>query len=138
MVEEETLSGNVLNHRTVDHRDAEFGWQIVENPDVVVANKPIYFHAEVGKLRDFSEKPRESSRHHIAVFIPIVEDVAEEVYFFSRVFNRVEKRHHAPLVVERRVKLARSKMEIGEEICQPAFFHHRKPSSSFASSVIMS
>ena len=47
MVEEETLSGNVLNHRTVDHRDSEFGWQIVENPDVVVSDKPVYVNVVV-------------------------------------------------------------------------------------------
>ena len=32
----------------VDDFHAEFRWKIVENPDIVVADKPVYFYAGVG------------------------------------------------------------------------------------------
>ena len=53
--------------------------QIPVCPDVVVAREVVHFHAHICQLRYFSEETGEALGNHIAVFVPEVEHIAQQV-----------------------------------------------------------
>ena len=76
---EKLLSGDLLGYPSVDYGEAYFIFQIVKQPDVVIAYKPVYLHSRVGKRGQCSEKSYVTARHDSLVLIPIVENVTEHV-----------------------------------------------------------
>ena len=77
--EEEAFAVNLDDAFAVDGFDAYFGWQVVEDPDIVVADEPGHFDAVVDHGCELAEEAGETAGHDIAVLIPVVEDVAQEV-----------------------------------------------------------
>ena len=94
----EHLAVDVHRLRLLVQDDATLLLQISIHPDVVVAGEVMNLHAHVGKLREFAEKPCVALRHHIFVFIPEVEHVAEQIYRRRLMLYVVEKAHQTALV----------------------------------------
>lgn len=97
----ERLPAKPLYNRTVYNLYAEFRRQIVVDPYIVVALHPYYPYARIGKLGKLAEKAHKSFRHHVAVFIPIVEYVAKKVYGVGIMLDAVEKGNNPPLRLSR-------------------------------------
>lgn len=73
----EPFPQNVAYGISVDNFHSKFVGKVVENPDVVVADKPMNFDAGIGKFGYFPEKTHKPAWHDIFVFIPVIEDVAQ-------------------------------------------------------------
>jgi hypothetical protein len=78
MCHQELMAINLLDRVAVNDLNAKLGGEVVVNPDVVVADKPDYAYATVGKLGELAEEAHEATRHDIAVFVPVIEYVAQQ------------------------------------------------------------
>lgn len=98
--------------------DTQFGGQVVENPNVVVADEPVYFDTAVGEFGDFSEKAGEAARHRIFVFVPVVEHVAKQIQYGNIVLDAVEPAHRFAfaLALFGRRQRCHAQMEVGDKI----------------------
>lgn len=76
---EKALAHDGGGFRAVDYPHADFVAQVIEQPDVVVADEPCYFNPIVGHSGQSAEEACESTWHHGSIFVPIVEDVSEQV-----------------------------------------------------------
>ncbi len=88
--EEETFAEQLRIERLAVYDGSDFLRQVVEHPDVVIADKEMDFDTEVAQLGDLTEKAHVSARHDVFVFVPIVEDIAQEIHGRRIVFNLVE------------------------------------------------
>ena len=79
MSHEYFLSENLINERTINNTDTKFVGNIIENPNVVVAYKPGYLDAGIGKFGKFAEEAHKTARHDIAIFIPIIENITKQI-----------------------------------------------------------
>lgn len=69
------LSVDFFHYTSIYHPHSKLIWNIVENPNVMVANEPCYLDAEIRELSEFSKKAHKTPWNHKAIFIPIVEDI---------------------------------------------------------------
>ena len=97
-------------------RHAAFLFEIVVLPEVVVADEIVNLHAEVGEFADFAEQSREALGHGVAVLVPEVEHVAEEVDGRGLVLDGVEEVHQSPLLGAGMGNGQAAEVGIGEEI----------------------
>ena len=74
---------------------ATFLLQVAVGPEVVVAHEVVHLHAHVGQFGEFAEEARVALGHHVAVFVPEVEHIAEQIDRFRLVFYLVEEAHEA-------------------------------------------
>ena len=65
--------------------------QITKSPDVVIAYEPMNPDSGIGKLCEFPEKPHKTSGDNIAVFVPVIYYVAEQIYLAGIIFDGVEE-----------------------------------------------
>ncbi len=65
--------------RRVGYLNAEFVAEIVEQPYIVVADKPVYLYTTVGKTGQGAEKTYMPSGHYGAVLVPVVKNVAHQI-----------------------------------------------------------
>src|SRR5574344_2640816 len=65
--------------------------QISVAPDVVVAQKVMHLYAEICQFRELTQKSSIAFGHHIFIFVPEVEHVAQQVNGVSFVLDAVEK-----------------------------------------------
>ena len=117
MIEQESVIANLLGDGARHHLDAEFGGQIVENPYIVIAGNPSYGNSRVGKFGKFAEKSHKTPWHHIAVFKPIVDDVAEEIDAFSRVLDGLQPTHHAAFALAGIAQIGSPQVRVANKIC---------------------
>ena len=113
--EKEAAAHNLAHGISVDFH-AYFIAQIVEQPYVVVADEPVYFHATVGQAGKSAKEPDIAARHDGAVFIPIVEDVAEEVDFGGGAGYGVEEAHDARLCFVPGAEVLRSEVQVAQKV----------------------
>ena len=114
--EEEFLAHNLAHGISVDYFHAYFVAQVVEHPYVVVADEPMDFYASVGQAGKSAKEPDIATRHDGAVFIPIVEDVAEEVDFGGGAGYGVEEAHDAALGFVPGAEVLRSEVQVAQKV----------------------
>lgn len=117
MIEQESVITNLLGDGARHHLNAQFGGQIVENPYIVIAGNPSDGNARVGKFGKFSEKAHKAPRHHIAVFKPIIDDVAEEIDALSRVLDGLQPTHHAAFALAGIAQIGSPQVRVANKIC---------------------
>lgn len=79
MGEEEFFAVDFFDGVSVDNLDADLVAEVVEEPDVVVADKPFDADAFVGQSGEGAKEADVASGHDGAILKPIVEDVAHEI-----------------------------------------------------------
>ena len=79
MFHHEYPSVNLAAQDSVGNGQSDLFRQIVKNPDVVIAFEPYNFGSLIGKLCQRSEEAYIAAWHHRAVFVPIIQYVAEKV-----------------------------------------------------------
>lgn len=134
---DESLAADFFLKDAVDHTDAKLGGKIVENPNVVIANEPGDFDAGIGKVGNGAEKTDKTAGNDMAILKPIVKNIAHEVDAPGSGGYGAQPGTDAPLELARVSEIARAQVEVGEEVGESGV-HQRKPSSSLASSLIMS
>lgn len=87
--QEKFFSVDFLDRKAVDDFHPEFGGEVVEDPDVVVSDKPDHANPPVGEFGDFSEEADKPTWDYIPILIPIVKDVAEEINHLSVILDTV-------------------------------------------------
>ena len=97
----------------------------------MVARHPIYAHATVGEARKSGEKSHMSARHHRAVFIPVVEYVAQQVEFGRIGGYAVEEVDHTAFVGAVVGNVVRPQVQVADEINLAAHSAHRSEHSKF-------
>jgi len=112
----ELLPADLFYDMTVNHGDAQFRRQIIENPDIMVADNPCYFYAGVSQLGDLPEESDESFRHYVFVFEPVIEDITEEEDLLCIGSYFVKKPADDFLVPSGGLKVFRTEMEVGDKI----------------------
>ncbi len=137
MGDEEFFAVKLGGYYAVDHLDAQFAGEIVENPYVVVPYEPSDFYAGVSQLGKAAEETGKAAGHHVAVLKPEVEHVADEVDSFGIFGHVAQAAHDAPLGLVGGGKVCSAEMQVAEKVGGFSV-HQRKPSSSLASSLIMS
>lgn len=93
------------------------------------------FYACIGEFGQGAEKAHEASWHDSTVFEPIVEHIAHQVDVGGLVLYRKQKIGGSALRLSLVREIVGAQMKVGEKVDKSA---HRKLSSSFASSLIMS
>ena len=73
-------------------------FEIAVGPDVVIAREVVHLYAHIGELGNLSEEPSIALRHHVAVFVPEVEHVAEQVDGSGFRLDAVEESHQSALL----------------------------------------
>jgi len=63
--------------------------QIIEQPYIMIADKPHYTHAAVGKTGKRSEKTHIATRHNSLVLEPVIKYIAEQKQIAGIVFDTV-------------------------------------------------
>lgn len=117
MREEEAAPEYIAYLVTVDYLYPDFIAEIVEEPDVVVADKPCDLHSAVGQSGQGAEETHIAARHHSAVFKPIVKNVAQQKQFAAIVGNRVKETHHSGLMPAPVGYGPGAEMKVRDEIC---------------------
>lgn len=120
MRQQELLSHYLKLRASFENLETNLGGEIVEKPHVVIAGEPAYFHSTVGEFGEFSEEPDVSTRHHILVLIPIVENIAKQINLGSIVLDGIEEIHQAHLMLTLVGDVTCTKVCVGYEI---NFFH---------------
>ena len=78
--------------------DAALALQVVEGPDVVVAREVVHLDAHVCQLGDLAEEARVALRHHVFIFEPEVEHVAQQIDGSRLRLDGVEEAYESPLL----------------------------------------
>ena len=69
--------------------------QVFVCPDVVVAREIMTLHSHICQLGNLAEEARKALRYHVAVFIPEVKHVAQQVDGGSLLLDAVEEAHQS-------------------------------------------
>lgn len=91
-------SGSDSSIGGVDYSQAYLIAEVVEKPDVVITYKPDDFDTGVGHAGELSEKTDVAAGHDGAVFIPVVEDIAEQIEGTGVVLDGLQEVHDAVFV----------------------------------------
>ena len=107
-----------LHHMRLLQLDHAQLLEVVEGPEVVVALEEVHFYAGVNEVRDGPQHADAALGHHVAVFVPEVEDVAQQVQGlgFRRVYA-LEKLGEFAFAL-RRVSRREAQMHVGRKVCQ--------------------
>ena len=98
MVKKENLAIDFGGKRLFVENDTTFLLQIVIGPDVMVADEEMHLHPIISQFGEFAEKAAVTSWHHIFVFIPEIEHVAQKINGSRLMLDAVEKAHQTALV----------------------------------------
>ncbi len=79
MLHHEASARYMSIEQAVDNAATYLRGEIVGHPYVMITFEPYYLHAFVGETGKRTKKSCISARHHIAVFKPVVDYVAEQV-----------------------------------------------------------
>ena len=120
--QEENLVGYLGGFGFRVHRHATFLLQIAVGPDIVIARKEVHLYAHISKFRYLTQETRVTFRHHIAIFVPEVEHIAQQIYGRSLMLYAVEKTHQASFLCASVRYGPRSKMGIAKKI----YIFHRQ------------
>ena len=96
--EVEHVAIDVGGERLPVEDDAAFLLEVAVGPDVVIAREVVHLYAHIGELGNLSEEPSIALRHHVAVFVPEVEHVAEQVDGSGFRLDAVEESHQSALL----------------------------------------
>jgi hypothetical protein len=91
-------------------------FQIIATPDIVIADKEMHFHAQVGQLRNLAQEAGVAFWHYQFELVPKIEHIAQHVHSFSLMLDAVEKVHQTTLLRAGMRNGTRTQMGIGEEI----------------------
>ena len=72
--------------------------KVIVHPEVVVAGEEVHLHAVVREFGDFSQQSGVAFGDDVAIFVPEVEDVSEQVYGGGFVLDAVEEVHKSALL----------------------------------------
>ena len=112
----ECLVGQRKRHWFAMQRDATLSDKVFPSPDIVVARKEMNLYAHIREFRQFAEETCVALWHHLVVFKPEVEHVAQEIDGFGLVLNVVEEAHQAALLLASVRQCFAAQMGIREEI----------------------
>ena len=105
----------------------------------MIPDKPHYPHPGIRHPGQLAEKTDISTRNDSAVFKPVIENIAEEKQIFRPPLYTAQKGAQPLLVGAAVADIRRTKMDVAQKITQiPVGGAHSSPSSSLASSLIMS
>ena len=96
--QEEHLSIDLCRFRLLVQDDTTLLLQIIVGPDIVVAGEVMHLDAHVRQFRDFPKESGEAFRHHIFIFIPEVEHVAQQIHCRRLLLDGVEESHESALL----------------------------------------
>ena len=93
-------------------------FKIVERPEVVVSLEEVHLHARIYQVCDGSQHPDRALGHHIAVLIPEIENVSQQIQGLctGRV-NLFEKADKVPLPL-RRIPHLKTQVDVGSKVCE--------------------
>ena len=77
--EEKVTAEQLHSQRAAMDDSAHFGGQVIEHPNVMVADEEVDFHAGVVQLGQFAQETHVAAGHDVAVLVPIVEHVTQKV-----------------------------------------------------------
>ena len=83
----------------------------------------MHLHAHVGQFRELTQKARKTLGNHVAVFVPVVEHITQQIHGGSLRLDAVEEAHEATLLCALMRDGERAQMGIGKEI---DIFHLQK------------
>ena len=78
--------------------DTTLALQIFVGPDVVVACEIVHLDTHIGQLGYLAKETGEALRHHIAVLVPEVEHIAQQIDGSRLVLDTVEETHQSALL----------------------------------------
>ena len=137
MRQEEYLSVDLCRDGLLVDDESTLVVQVAIGPQVVVACEEVDLHAHVGQFRELAEETGVAFGHHIPVFVPEVEHVAQEIYGGGLVLYRVEETHQPALLRAAVLNGPRAQVGIGKKIYILHKSSQSKPNSVRASSLIM-
>ena len=120
----ETVAVCQIKHLTINFQcgalavdgHAAFLFKIVVHPEVVVAREEMHLHAHVGQFADFSKQARVALRDDVFIFVPEVENVAQEINGIRLMLDAVEKIDQAALLSSGVWNGQTAQVGVGEEI----------------------
>ena len=89
---------NLGGHGRLVDLDATLLLEVAVGPEVVVAGKKVYLYAAVGEFGELAEKSGVALGHHVAVLVPEIKHIAQEIDGGSLVLDAVKKPHQPALV----------------------------------------
>gem|GEM_PF-6806446 len=79
MCKKKAFAKNLRLKNSIDNGKTDFIAQIIEQPYIMVADKPINLHSGISKRRERTEKANIPSWHYRAVFIPVVKYITKHI-----------------------------------------------------------
>ena len=86
--------------RRLVHDDPQLRREVIEYPNIVIPDKPMYLYPAIGKLGDLPEKTGKSSGYHMLILIPVIENIAQQINHGGIVFDGVEPTHDTAFPVQ--------------------------------------
>ena len=114
---QELMTVQILDRITVNNLDAEFRRQVIINPDVMVADKPDYPYATVGKFRELTEETHETARYDVSVFIPVIKYITQQKDCVGFLLDGIEKVDNTFFSLTRIMEIRGPQMEVTKKIC---------------------
>jgi len=99
----------------VQHHATLFG-QIGIGPDVVVAREVVHLDPHIGQFGDFAQEARKALRYHVAIFIPEVEHVAQQIDGSRLRLDGIEKTHQTAFLHAAMRNSQRTEVSVAKEI----------------------
>ena len=113
---EEHLIGYLGGFGFSVHRHATLLLQVAVGPNIVIACKEVHLNPHICQFRYLAQETRVPFRHHIAIFVPEVEHIAQQIHGRSLVLYAIEKAHQASFLCAGMRYGPRSKMSIAKKI----------------------
>ena len=96
--------------------DTTLALQVVIGPDVVVACEIVHLDTHISQLGNLTEETGEALRHHIAVFVPEVEHIAQQIDGSCLVLDTIEEPYQPTFLHTLVVNGPRTEVSIRQKI----------------------
>ena len=106
----------LFNRKAVDDLNAYLIAQIIEKPNVMIADEPFNFHTWVDKSGKSAEKADITARNNRPILEPIVENVSQKIHSLGFVAQRQQEFGDKLFFVAIVMTIGCSEMKVGKEI----------------------
>lgn len=112
----EEFALDIYSHRFIMHDDTTLLGEILLAPEVVVTDEKVHLYTMVGEFAHLAQEAGKPLRHHVAVFEPEVEYVAQHIHGRSLVLYRIEEIDQTAFTHTHRGECAAAQVCVGDEI----------------------
>ena len=80
------------------YRNGSYRFQVITTPDVMITDKEMHLHSQIGQLGNLPQETSIAFRHYQFELVPKVEYISQQVHCCSIMFYTIQKIHQTALL----------------------------------------